>query len=140
MKVLQANMPLDSSVLEEYKPGGKEADNRLSSILSSADYSRNETTARLCLEIMREYLCIVPAKVDASCVDPFDRVLYLPDICQMADALENHKYCWACNELSHLIEYGCTTDIGMRNAVLHILTEYLCEGTNFDADTIAKKV
>jgi len=133
MKLLQFCTPVDAFTLQKSKLIRETPDERLAGILYNADRSNNEAVGWFCLAMAREYLCAVPVRKDSRLDDLYNRILYLPDFCNFVEALNRHCFCRACNKLSCMVQLHYIRYEGIRDAVLHILAEYL------DADYAQKQ-
>lgn len=124
VEVIQTGVPVDDTLLKDYKPGLEESIQRLASILYTAHRRQDELSGWLCLTMAREYLIVFPARNDLDTLDMVLRTDYLSYLSCFASYLDKYQFCWACNQLSCMIELGYIMYANIRDAVLHILIEH----------------
>lgn len=111
----------EDDALDLYLLGENRSENRLCTVLLLAKDSQDEWAGWLCLAIVREYLCVTPLQ-EAPEGDRFQDILYLEIIERLRWFLDQKDYCYACDVIRDLIQYGkCLTNAGVRDSALYVL-------------------
>lgn len=124
VKIIQTGTPADNDLLQKYKPGREAAEQRLWEILYLAVERRDEANAWFGLVMAREYLMAVPADKDPNALEPLFKIGYLSILTYLIDALNRPRFCWACDQLSNIIQLGYVAYPNIQDAVLHVLIEH----------------